>query len=184
MSKDLIAIIPARGGSKRLKNKNIYPLHGLPLIAYTIKALEASAYVEEIYVSSDSQEILDVSSEYGALPLLRSKQNSDDKTPKIVAIREALEQLDTKPKNVIVPQANSPQIQSEHIDKAYEMFLEHNLWEVMSADKNGVQNAAFRILRYQTVFQNFLSAHCGFYVAPSIDVHTLEDIQTLEKQSF
>ena len=54
----IIAIIPARGGSKRLPKKNIYLLKGKPLIAYSIAACKGSKYINEIYVSSDDKEIL------------------------------------------------------------------------------------------------------------------------------
>ncbi|MBK6836153.1 MAG: hypothetical protein IPG89_18530 [Bacteroidetes bacterium] len=67
-----IAIIPARGGSKRLVNKNIYLLKVKPLIAYSIEACLKSRSIEEIYVSSDSEEILAVAAQYGAKPLLRT----------------------------------------------------------------------------------------------------------------
>jgi hypothetical protein len=50
----------------------------------------------------------------------------------------------------------------------------------MSTDGNGVQNAAFRLVRYHALFNEFLSAHCGFIVAPNMDVHTLEDLQKIE----
>jgi hypothetical protein len=52
----------------------------------------------------------------------------------------------------------------------------------MSTDENGVQNAAFRIVKFHALFNTFLSAHCGFVGAPNIDVHTLEDIQFLENR--
>jgi len=58
-------------------------------------------------------------------------------------------------------------------------MIEHNLWEVMSTDSNGVQNAAFRLVRYHALFNEFLSAHCGFIVAPNLDVHTAEDLEKL-----
>jgi len=58
-------------------------------------------------------------------------------------------------------------------------MVKNNLWEVMSADENGVQNAAFRLVRYHALFNEFLSAHCGFVIAPNIDVHTLDDLQAI-----
>jgi hypothetical protein len=50
----------------------------------------------------------------------------------------------------------------------------------MSTDNNGVQNAAFRLVRYHALFNEFLSAHCGFVIAPNIDVHTEDDLRKLE----
>ncbi|MDP2385493.1 MAG: 2-C-methyl-D-erythritol 4-phosphate cytidylyltransferase [Bacteroidota bacterium] len=182
----ITAIIPARGGSKRLEKKNIYPLNGKPLIAYTIEACKKSKYITDIYVSSDDDEILSTGSLYGAEPLKREAVLADDTTPKIIAIRSAVKQLGLMSKNqpeiIIVPQANSPQISAEAIDKGFEMMFKYNLWEVMSADSNGVQNAAFRIIKMPHLYNEFLSAHCGFVVADILDVHTMDDIKKLESQ--
>ncbi len=179
-----IAVIPARGGSKRLPRKNIYPLNGKPLIVYTIDACKSTKHIDEVYVSSDDDEILTVAKEYGAIPLFRPSNLADDTTPKIIAIRQAVQMPEVlangKPDIVVVPQANSPQMTSAQLDAALDMMLQYNLWEVMSTDANGVQNAAFRVVKYDALFNEFLSAHCGFIVAENIDVHTLEDIKKLE----
>ncbi|MFN5619945.1 MAG: cytidylyltransferase domain-containing protein [Flavobacteriales bacterium] len=178
-----IVIIPARGGSKRLPKKNIYPFKGKPLIAYTIEACKACSFIDGIYVSSDDHEILDVSVQFGARPLLRPTELADDQTPKIVAIRQAVQDASIgaldRDDIVIVAQANSPQISAEQLQQAHAFMVHHKLWEVMSTDENGVQNAAFRLVRYHALFNEFLSAHCGFVVAPNIDVHTLEDINAI-----
>jgi CMP-N-acetylneuraminic acid synthetase len=179
----IIAIIPARGGSKRLTDKNIYPLNGKPLLAYTIEACNNSKYINDIFVSSDSEAILSAGEKHGAKAIRREASYADDKTPKVVAIRHVVEQLKAKnihPDIVIIPQANSPQITAQIMDEGFDLMFKHNLWEVMSADKNGVQNAAFRIVRTEHLFNTFLSAHCGFVTADIMDVHTIEDIKKLE----
>ena len=179
-----IAIIPARGGSKRLKDKNIYPLLGKPLLGYSIEACLASEYIDEVIVSSDDSRILSVAKEFGATPLLRDSKFADDQTPKIVAIRAVINQLLTENyifNNVAIVQANSPQLTAEMLNEGFKLFVDHKLWEVMSADSNGVQNAAFRIIKKEVAFQEFLSAHCGFCVCNVLDVHTIEDIKMLEK---
>lgn len=179
-----IVIIPARGGSKRLPKKNIYPFKGKPLIAYTIDACNQCDFIDGIFVSSDDLEILQTAETLGATGLLRPADLADDKTPKIVAIRQAANDpkvgvLD-RDDIVIVAQANSPQITAEQLRSAHALMTDHNLWEVMSTDSNGVQNAAFRLVRYHALFNEFLSAHCGFIVAPNMDVHTLEDLQKID----
>mgnify|MGYP002631724765 CR=1 FL=1 len=180
-----IAIIPARGGSKRLAKKNIYPFLGKPLMAYTIEACKASKHIEDIYVSSDDDEILEVAREFGAIPLKRPNQLADDMTPKIIAIRQAVMDLVVTAKGavetVIIPQANSPQITADQMDRGFELMKDYGLWEVMSADSNGVQNAAFRIVKKEALFNEFLSAHCGFVIANNADIHTLEDLERLAK---
>ncbi|MGC6533384.1 MAG: cytidylyltransferase domain-containing protein [Flavobacteriales bacterium] len=179
-----VAIIPARGGSKRLKGKNIYPLLGKPLLVYTIDALQACDFVDEIFVSSDDEDILEVGRQAGATALKRPAELADDKTPKIVAIRQAVEDPLVEARgvveNVIVAQANSPELTAAHFQTGHDLMVQYGLWEVMSADENGVQNAAFRIVKKHALYNTFLSAHCGFVVANNLDVHTLEDIQTLE----
>ena len=180
----IIAIIPARGGSKRLPGKNIFPLHGKPLMQYTIEACKASRFIQHVFVSSEDDTILKVAAELGANPLKRPPALADDQTPKIVAIRQAAQDpavgLLNNDDIVVIPQANSPQINAEQMDQGIQLLLDHNLWEVMSCDENGVQNAAFRIVRYHALFNAFLSAHCGFVIAKNLDVHTLDDIQSLE----
>lgn len=180
-----IAIIPARGGSKRLKGKNIYPLFGKPLLYYTLEALGGCAFVDEVFVSSDDDEILRKAQDAGATPLKRPTDLADDSTPKIIAIRQAVQdplveangQVDT----VIIAQANSPELTAEQLRSGYELMQAHRLWEVMSCDSSGVQNAAFRIVKKHAIFNPFLSAHCGFVIANNADVHTIDDIRALEQ---
>jgi len=180
----VIAIIPARGGSKRLEKKNIYPLHGKPLLQYSIEACRDSRFIDEVFVSSEDREILNVAESCGAIALQRPAELADDKTPKIIAIRQAANDSKVgkleKDDVVVVAQANSPQLKAVDIDKALSLLLDHNLWEVMSTDANGVQNAAFRGVRYHALYNEFLSAHCGFVVAQNVDVHTIEDLKNLE----
>jgi N-acylneuraminate cytidylyltransferase len=74
-----VAIITARGGSKRIPRKNIKDFMGKPIIAYSIIAAIESGIFDEVMVSTDDQEIADVAKKYGAtIPFFRSKQNSDD----------------------------------------------------------------------------------------------------------
>ena len=74
-----IAIIPARGGSKRIPRKNIKCFHGKPIIAYSIEAAKQSGCFDEILVSTDDQEIADVALQYGAeVPFLRPAEIADD----------------------------------------------------------------------------------------------------------
>ena len=75
----LACIIPARSGSKRIKNKNIKSFMGKPIIAYSIEAAKAANIFDRIIISSDSEEIIDVSLQYGAeAPFLRPAELSDD----------------------------------------------------------------------------------------------------------
>ena len=90
-----VAVIPARGGSKRIPNKNVKPFCGKPIIAYSIEAALASEVFDRVIVSTDSSEVMDVAKEYGAeVPFLRPDELSDDHTPTIPVIAHAIETLD------------------------------------------------------------------------------------------
>jgi pseudaminic acid cytidylyltransferase len=87
----LIAIIPARGGSKRIPRKNIKLFHGKPIIAYSIEAALQSGLFDEVIVSTDDKEIAEIAQQYGAkVPFLRSKKNSDDFATTIDVIVEVM----------------------------------------------------------------------------------------------
>ena len=88
-----IAIIPARGGSKRIPGKNIKPFNGRPIIAYSIEAALKSGCFDEVMVSTDDGEIAEVAGEYGAVvPFVRSSANSDDHATLAQVCKEVLEQ--------------------------------------------------------------------------------------------
>ena len=82
-----IAIIPARGGSKRFPNKNIHLLGGKPLIAHSIEYAKKCNLISEVYVSSDDSQILKIAEEYGAIPILRPPEISGDTEPTYTALQ-------------------------------------------------------------------------------------------------
>lgn len=88
-----VAIIPARGGSKRIPRKNIRPFHGKPIIAYSIEAAKASGLFDRIVVSTDDTEIADVAIAHGAGLLPRPPELADDETGTQEVTRHALEWL-------------------------------------------------------------------------------------------
>ena len=89
-----IAVIPARGGSKRIPRKNIKLFHGLPVIAYAIRAAKESGVFSEIFVSTDDEEIAEVAESFGAtIPWLRPKNLSDDHTTTVSVMQDAVNKL-------------------------------------------------------------------------------------------
>ena len=93
----IIAIIPARYGSKRIKRKNIKLFHSKPIIYWTIKKLIKSNIFDKIVVSSDSQLILDLSKKFGAQILIKRASNlSGDKVPTREVILDTLKKLKKK----------------------------------------------------------------------------------------
>lgn len=116
--KSAIAIIPARGGSKGLPGKNIKPLCGHPLIAWTITAAHTAGLFDAIVVSTDSEEIAAVAKEYGALTCRRPPELSGDAALVKDAVRHCLSSLEpefARPDYIFLLQPTSPQREPEDI---------------------------------------------------------------------
>jgi len=137
MKEKAIAIIPARGGSKRVPRKNIKLFHGKPLIAYSIETALKSALFDKVVVSTDDEEIAKIAIEYGAeVPFLRPKDLSDDFIMPQAAIDHALEYLDNNYKKydfycTIYPTA--PLLQAEYLIKGAKELLNTDAVNVFSA---------------------------------------------------
>lgn len=90
----VVALIPARGGSKGVRNKNVREVGGHPLIAYSVVAAKLCPAIERVIITTDSQEIADIAVLYGAVvPFMRPAALADDRSPDIDYVRHALEQL-------------------------------------------------------------------------------------------
>lgn len=123
-----IAIIPARGGSKGIPRKNIRLLSGKPLISYAIKAANDSKYIDKVIVSTEDEEIEEISKLYGAQVVKRPKELSEDTVPLDPVIYHALKFVENEEKTkydfVITIQPTSPLLKTETIDSAIEVMLE------------------------------------------------------------
>lgn len=126
--KKILALIPARGGSKGIKDKNIIDLAGKPLIAYTIEAAFRSQYVDQVVVTTDSQRITEVSKLYGAsVPFLRPAEFAQDTSRTIDAVLHAIKALNAKGQSfdvLVLLQPTQPLRSSEDIDKAILAFFQ------------------------------------------------------------
>lgn len=92
-----LAIIPARGGSKRIPRKNIRPFAGRPILAYSIEAALQSGLFSEVMVSTDDAEIAEIALRYGAtVPFMRSPENANDFAPTLAVIQEVLQQYEPR----------------------------------------------------------------------------------------
>ena len=91
MQKRKVAIIPARGGSKRIERKNLKLFHGMPIMAYSIKLAHSCGLFDEVVVSSDDSEILEVARQYGAsTPFVRPQALSTDEAATLPVIKHAV----------------------------------------------------------------------------------------------
>ncbi len=121
----IVSIIPARGDSKGLPRKNIIDLAGKPLIAYTIESSLTSKYITKTIVSSDDDEILDISVQFGAEILKRPAELAQDTTSSEAVITHVLNNIEhlNEYDYLILLQPTSPLRSSKHIDSAFKQLL-------------------------------------------------------------
>ena len=128
MNKNLfVALIPARGGSKGLKKKNLYPLNSKPLISWTIESAISSHYLEKIFVSSDDSSILEIASNEGVNCIERPANLAEDTSSMESVIMHSIEQIDKQGigfKYLILLQPTSPLRDSKDIDLACKKFVQ------------------------------------------------------------
>lgn len=119
----VLAVIPARGGSKGLPGKNIRPINGHPLIAYSIAAGLSAKRIERVICSTDTQEIADVATHYGAeVPFLRPTELAQDQSPDIDTFQHLIQELKIRdsyrPDIIVQLRPTSPVRQLGQIDAA------------------------------------------------------------------
>jgi len=188
MTKRVLAIIPARGGSKGLPRKNILELRGIPLIVWSIKASLNSRYITQTVVSTDDDEISDIAKNNGAFVIRRPKKLSNDTATSVSVARHAIELL--KAQNevfdiVIFLQPTSPFRTSKHIDSAYEGFMNSDATSLISVIEidnkclksfiktpqgdyiEGISNSQYAFIRRQDLPLTYLSNGAIYIVTVS-----------------
>jgi len=129
MGLEIITIIPARGGSKGIPNKNLKSLAGKPLISYTIEHSLNSSLVKRTFVSTDSLEIKNVSEEYGAEVIIRPGKLATDTASSEKTIEHAIKYIEDKegyiPDIIVFLQCTSPLRRKNDIDNAIETLLKN-----------------------------------------------------------
>jgi N-acylneuraminate cytidylyltransferase len=133
-----LAIIPARGGSKRIPRKNIKDFLGKPIIAYSIEAAIKSELFDEIMVSTDDSEIAEVALKYGAnVPFFRSSKNSDDFSSTMDVINEVLreynQKLNMKFEHACCIYPTAPLIKVEHLKDGFNKLISNDFTSVFTA---------------------------------------------------
>jgi CMP-N-acetylneuraminic acid synthetase len=133
----VLSLILARGGSKALPGKNVVPLGGKPLIAWTIEAALASDVVTRTVVTTDDADIAETAKMYGAeVPFLRPRELAEDGTPGILPVLQAVRQLERdetyRPDIVVTLQPTSPLRTADDIDAAVALLIERNADSVIS----------------------------------------------------
>jgi len=175
-----IAIIPARGGSKGVPRKNIRILNGKPLIVWSIEQALSSSLIDDVYVSSDCDDILRISSDCGAKTINRPSDLSSDEASSESAWLHACEYLkdiDSENDRIIGIQATSPLRHATDFDEAIELYHEkkldtlfssnsvedHHLWQVSEGNMNSINYDFRNRKRRQKMTEKYLE-NGSFYI--------------------
>ena len=126
-NKKVLAIIPARGGSKGIPRKNVKAISGKPMIQYTIEAAKDCEYIDKVIVSTEDEEIADISMRAGAIvPFSRPEELATDEAKIIDVVMHAVEFYERKAEHfdiIVLLQPTSPLRNAEDVTKALEYFI-------------------------------------------------------------
>ncbi len=155
----MVAIIPARGGSKGLPGKNIKNLFGKPMIAYTIEAAKKSKYISDIIISTDDKEISDIAVSYGAIcPFIRPNRLASDSAIAMDSYIYTIERLNNEYgyniEDFIVLQPTSPLRNVDDIDGAISLFREKQADSVISYTEESHPITWHKYLDFDNKFEN------------------------------
>lgn len=181
---NIIGVIPARKGSKRLVYKNVYPLNGKPLIEYSIQAALESKFLsaENLYISTDFDQVKEIASRFNLQTIDRPQELALDN----VWTQDVVDHVDDTlgylldDDLIVIIQANSPQITSDVIDECINKVISYNLWQVHTVDSELINNGAIQVIRKKLKFHKGKANYNGVVVTDWVDVHTVEDIKYLE----
>jgi len=126
--KKILAVIPARGGSKGLPRKNILPIGGKPLIAWSIEKAKKSKFIDLVFVSTDCPEISSISNDYGGyIPILRPDLLARDETPSIEVVDHVIKYLKESESRefdiLVLLEPTSPLREDDDIDRMLQKFV-------------------------------------------------------------
>jgi len=140
-NKKIIAIIPARAGSKGIPNKNIKELAGKPLIVHPIELAKSIKEINRIIISTDSEEIAKIAKQHGAeVPFIRPPELAKDDTPTLPVIQHCIKYMEEKeqykPDLILLLYPTCPLLKKETVQKAIELFNTKNCNSVISVTKD------------------------------------------------
>lgn len=178
MTNQIVALIPARGGSKGVPRKNVMKIGGKPLIAYSILQAQASRRINRVIVSTDDEEIAQVSRDWGAeVPFMRPAEYAQDLSPDIDVFRHALTWLKERenydPAMVVHLRPTGPARQVEIIDQAIDLLGQH-------PEADAVRSVSVAM---QTPYKMWRINHLGM-LEPLFRLPSVPDCQSLPRQQL
>lgn len=171
----IVAVIPAKGGSKRLPNKNMYIINGKPLLEYTLQYVKKSKLINEFYVSTDNKQIMDycVSSR---IKYIQRPISLGGETPIIDVYRHFLTQINFSQKiNILLGLQPDHPDRRLSADQTIKLFIDEKADRLMSKQKNGEKNGAHYILSKKYLSTN-ISKKDVTIIDDCTNIHYMADI--------
>ena len=156
-NKRVLALVPARGGSKRIPNKNIIEFCGSPLINMTLKCSLNSEYIDEIVVSTDNKKISEVANKFDVEVIQRPNNISGDHSPTIDTILHVLEYKNNGFEIIVLLQPTSPLRTANDIDRALEYHQDKNSQSVISVCETEHNIQHINVLPESKNMKNFIN---------------------------
>ena len=177
----IIAIIPAKGQSNRLPNKNILLLNKKPLLYYSIKKAKESKLIDKIFVSTDSSKIEKIARRFKVSVIKREKDLSGD-APLLEVYLHAIKKIRYKNiKYIVCLQPDHPTRKID-IDSAIKFVMRNNLDDLISVDKYGFKNGSIRILKVNNLLKRRISLKLGTIIDDCVNIHNMDDLRAVEAQ--
>ena len=156
----ILAIIPARGGSKGIKDKNVRLVNGIPLICHTIRLLKSIKFIDNSIVSTDSKKIKNISIKNGIeVPFLRPKYLSGDNVADMPVLQHALKNCEANYKKkfdiILMLQPTSPMRKKDTIVSAIRKIIDENLEAVWSVSKVDSKFHPLKILKLKSKYLDY-----------------------------
>lgn len=182
-SETVLAVIPARGGSKRFPRKNLAELNGRSLIEWACDGICESAYIDEVFVSTDSLEIANHANQCGLISIMRPKEIAGDESKSEDALRHAVS-ICPECDWLVLLQPTSPLRSGYDIDRSLERARICGGC-ISYRERNGTRNGAVYVIRRDLLMtgRNFDVAFPAFYLMPdsrSLDIDYPEEITHLD----
>ena len=165
--KSILGLVTARGGSRGIPKKNIVPINGKPLIAWTIEAALRANTIDRCIVSTDSMEIADVCRRYGAeVPFMRPAELAGDHSDHMQVVVHALEWVLKEdgecPEWVVLLQPTSPLRSGEDIDAAFELAIKHDADSIIGVTELDLHPYFARKISAEGTLENFMRTPSGY----------------------
>lgn len=135
MSKKIVAIIPARGGSKRLPGKNIMLLGKIPLLAHSINYAKQHSFIEEIYVTTNDEAIAKTAIDFGAKVIARPEAISGDFEPTVSALKHVIQSVEGIT-DIVLLQPTNPLRPANLLEDAFTIYQENNYQSLFTVSQN------------------------------------------------